>query len=167
MQTNDAVMELLILCNAARIASAQRVTIVAPYFPYAKHNKIKKRSAVPARMMADMMKVAGAMHVITIDLNPAQMAGFFQIPVDNIMIWPLLSQYITSHVPDYKTAVLVAKNAGASKRADKLANALKLDMAMIIDRSSEDDCGFPPHLLRSLPSHSSTARSTLNYLELL
>jgi ribose-phosphate pyrophosphokinase len=144
-QTNDAVMEMLILANASKIASAQRVTLVVPYFPYAKQNKIKKRGAIPARLIADMMKVAGAMHVITVDLNPAQMAGFFQIPIDNIMLWPLMTQYVTEQVPDYEKCVLVAKNAGASKRADKLARMLGLDIAMVIDCANEDDCESCTH----------------------
>eukprot|EP00038_Savillea_parva_P030519 m.78288 g.78288 ORF g.78288 m.78288 type:complete len:346 (+) comp9205_c0_seq2:266-1303(+) len=138
IRTNDAVMEMLILVNASRIASAQRVTLVVPYFPYAKQNKIKRRGAVPARLMADLMKVAGAMHVITVDLNPAQMAGFFHVPVDNIMMWPLMEAYIKS-LPDYINATLVAKNAGASKRASKLAKMLDLNIAMMIDRLNEED----------------------------
>mmetsp|Transcript_11834 Transcript_11834/g.35645 ORF Transcript_11834/g.35645 Transcript_11834/m.35645 type:complete len:350 (+) Transcript_11834:208-1257(+) len=146
--TNDAVMEMLILAHASRIASASRVTLVVPFFPYGKQNKIKNRGAIPSRMIADMMKVAGANHVITVDMNPAQMAGFFHIPVDNIMLWPLMTQYITSRIPEWGSCVLVAKNAGASKRASKLAKMLDIDMAMVIGRGEDDGHVAPESPMR-------------------
>lgn len=147
VNANDAVMELLILINACRTASARRVIGVVPYFPYAKQNKIKNRGAIPAKLMASMIKVAGATQLITLDLSPAQMTGFFDIPIDNMNVWPLITQYIVNHVADYKRAVVVAKNAGASKRATTVAKELKLDVAMVLGDLAEDDddvVGAPP-----------------------
>ena len=106
---------------------------------YAKQNKVKKRGAVPARLMADMMKMAGAHHIITVDLNPAQMLGFFHTPCDNMMIWPLFQQYVFHRKRDWGDCIVVAKNPGASKRAARLAKMLDLDIALVLDRGEEDD----------------------------
>eukprot|EP00041_Stephanoeca_diplocostata_P019849 m.432569 g.432569 ORF g.432569 m.432569 type:complete len:362 (-) comp21410_c0_seq3:1908-2993(-) len=157
VNANDAVMELLILINACRTASARRVIGVVPYFPYAKQNKIKNRGAIPAKLMASMIKVAGATQLITLDLSPAQMTGFFDIPIDNMNVWPLITQYIMNHVADYKRAVVVAKNAGASKRATTVAKELKLDVAMVLGDLAEDDddvVGAPPPSPSRVSLHS-------------
>lgn len=161
-------MELLILCNAARIASAQRVVLVVPYFPYAKQNKVKKRGAVPARLMADMMKMAGAHHIITVDLNPAQMLGFFHTPCDNMMIWPLFQQYVLHRKRDWGECIVVAKNPGASKRAARLAKMLDLDIALVLDRGDDDDeSGGECHSLFFVPRPACASRSAPSWVPLV
>ena len=83
---------------------------------YAKQSKMKKRSAIPAKLISAMLTKAGIEQIITIDLTPLQMVGFFDMPINNIQIQPLLVQWVREKVPDYQQCVIVAKNAGASKR---------------------------------------------------
>eukprot|EP00052_Salpingoeca_macrocollata_P000532 m.20741 g.20741 ORF g.20741 m.20741 type:complete len:361 (-) comp10613_c0_seq1:79-1161(-) len=128
---NDMCMEMFILINACKIACASRVVGVLPYFPYSKQSKQKKRGAIPAKLMATLLKVAGVTQVLTMDLHHMQMQGFFDCPVDNVKLSPLLSSWIKEEVNDYQQAVIVAKNAGASKRAALIAKRLRLDFALI------------------------------------
>ena len=82
---NDRLMELLILINACKAASAKRITAVMPSFPYARQDKKdKSRAPITAKLVANMLTVAGADHVITMDLHASQIQGFFDIPVDNL-----------------------------------------------------------------------------------
>eukprot|EP01137_Pigoraptor_chileana_P010746 Opistho-2@60722 len=129
---NDSLMELLILANACKTACAERVVVVVPYFPYSKQSKKKKaRSAIPAKLVADMLKMAGVQHVITMDLHASQMQGFFNIPVDSLYARPLIAKYIRENVPNFQEAVIVSKNAGGAKRATSLADSLRADFAII------------------------------------
>lgn len=130
---NDACMELFILASAIKGASARRVTAVMPYFPYSKQSKskAKKRGGIPAQLVARLLHVAGVDHVITLDLHYMQMMGFFAMPVDNVKVSPLLIDYVRLNVPDYQKLVVVAKNAGASKKAALIATKLGVRMAVI------------------------------------
>ena len=134
---NDMCMELFILINACRTASARRVVAVLPYFPYSKQSKQKKRGTIPARLVASMLKVAGVDQVLTMDLHHMQMQGFFEVPVDNLRASPLLMRYIRDNVPGYRDAVIVAKNAGASKRAAIVAKRLRLGFAIIFGEQTK------------------------------
>ncbi|MGG6494784.1 UNVERIFIED_CONTAM: ribose-phosphate pyrophosphokinase-like domain-containing protein, partial [Bacteroidetes bacterium 56_B9] len=88
-----------------------------PYFPYSRQSKKKShRGAITARMLANLMKVAGVDHVITIDLHATQMQGFFKCPVDNLFAEPLLGKWIRMHIPDWWETVVVSKNPGGTKR---------------------------------------------------
>lgn len=110
------------------------LTIVAvlPYFPYSRQSKKKShRGAITARMLANLLDVAGVNHVITIDLHASQMQGFFKCPVDNLHAEPLIARWIKVNVPDWKQAVCVSKNAGGTKRVTSLADALKLNFGMV------------------------------------
>lgn len=134
---NDMCMEMFILTNACKTASASRVVGVMPYFPYSKQSKQKRRGAIPAKLVASMLEVAGVSQVVTIDLHHMQMQGFFDMPVDNVKLSPLLSQYIREQIPNYQQAVIVAKNAGASKRAALIAKRLRLDFALIFGEQTK------------------------------
>ncbi|ODV91406.1 hypothetical protein CANCADRAFT_123561 [Tortispora caseinolytica NRRL Y-17796] len=129
---NDNIMELLILVSALRGGSAKRITAILPYFPYSKQSKMKKhRGAIVAKMVSNLMVMAGVDHVITVDLHSSQMQGFFHVPVDNLYSAPLLARWIRHNVEDWQNAVVVSKNPGGTKRVTGLADMLKIDFAMI------------------------------------
>lgn len=131
-QINDNVMELLIMISACKGGSAKSITAVMPYFPYSRQSKKKThRGAITARMVANLMHVAGVNHVITIDLHASQMQGFFKCPVDNLMAEPLLAKWVRMNVPDWWEAVVVSKNPGGTKRVTSLADALKLNFGIM------------------------------------
>jgi ribose-phosphate pyrophosphokinase len=108
------------------------VLAVMPYFPYARQSKKKShRGAITARMLANLLHVAGVDHVITIDLHSAPMQGFFKCPVDNLVAEPLLANWIRRNVPDWKEGVVVSKNPGGTRRVTSLADGLELDFAIV------------------------------------
>lgn len=105
---------------------------VLPYFPYSRQSKKKShRGAITARMLANLMHVAGVKHVITVDLHASQMQGFFKCPVDNLHAEPLIARWIRLNIPNWKEAVVVSKNAGGTKRVTSLADALKLNFGIV------------------------------------
>ncbi|KAF2713276.1 phosphoribosyl pyrophosphokinase [Pleomassaria siparia CBS 279.74] len=129
---NDSVMELLIMISACKGGSSKSITAVMPYFPYSRQSKKKQhRGAITARMVANLLHIAGVNHVITIDLHASQMQGFFKCPVDNLVAEPLLARWIRSNVPNWKEAVVVSKNPGGTKRVTSLADALKLSFGIV------------------------------------
>ncbi|KAF4535892.1 Ribose-phosphate pyrophosphokinase 1 [Lasiodiplodia theobromae] len=129
---NDNVMELLIMISACKGGSAKSITAVMPYFPYSRQSKKKShRGAITARMIANLLHVAGVNHVITIDLHASQMQGFFKCPVDNLVAEPLLARWIRNNVPCWKDTVVVSKNPGGTKRVTSLADALKLSFGIV------------------------------------
>ncbi|KAF4976432.1 hypothetical protein FZEAL_6912 [Fusarium zealandicum] len=129
---NDSIMELLIMISACKGGSANKVTAVLPYFPYSRQSKKKShRGAITARMLANLMGVAGVKHVITVDLHASQMQGFFKCPVDNLHAEPILAKWIRHNVPNWRDAVVVSKNAGGTKRVTSLADALKLNFGIV------------------------------------
>lgn len=129
---NDHIMELLILILACKTGLALKITAVIPQFPYLKQSKMKKlRGAITARMLANLLIMAGADHVVSMDLHASQMQGFFTKPVDNLYGAPILANWVVNNVPDYKEAVVVSKNPGGTKRVTALADKLKINFAMI------------------------------------
>lgn len=129
---NDHIMELLILISACRGGSAAKITAVIPQFPYSKQSKMKKhRGAITARMLANLLIMAGADHVVSMDMHASQMQGFFTKPVDNLYGGPTLAKWIRHNVPHYQEAVVVSKNPGGTKRVTALADSLKINFAMI------------------------------------
>lgn len=113
---NDHIMELLILINACRTASARRITAVLPNFPYARQDKKdKSRAPITARLMANMLQTAGCNHVITMDLHASQIQGFFNVPVDNLYAEPSTLRWIREHLP-VQDCVIVSPDAGGAKR---------------------------------------------------
>ena len=145
---NDSVMELLIMIAACKGGSAKSITAVVPYFPYSRQSKKKShRGAITAKMLANLMVVAGVDHVITVDLHASQMQGFFGKPVDNLMAEPLIARWIQSNVPEWQQAVAVSKNPGGTKRCVSLADALKLSFAIV-----STDRTRPSHLANMMDS---------------
>lgn len=103
-----------------------------PYFPYSRQSKKKShRGAITARMLANLMKVAGVDHVITIDLHANQMQGFFKCPVDNLRAEPLIAKWIRQNIPDWQESVVVSKNPGGTKRVTSLADALNVSFGIV------------------------------------
>ncbi|KAK9716982.1 ribose phosphate diphosphokinase subunit prs4, variant 2 [Basidiobolus ranarum] len=125
-------MELLVMLNACKAASARRITAVIPCFPYARQDrKDKSRAPISAKLVANMLTVAGATHVITMDLHASQIQGFFDIPVDNLYAEPSVLKYIRDQIPDFKNSVIVSPDAGGAKRATSIADSLDLEFALI------------------------------------
>jgi len=129
---NDNLMELLILASACKGASARRITAVIPCFPYARMDKKdKSRAPITAKLVANMLVVAGCDHVITMDLHASQIQGFFDIPVDNLYCEPLMISYIKRNIPGWKDGIIVSPDAGGAKRVTAIADKLGLDFALI------------------------------------
>jgi len=121
---NKALMELLIILDAARRGGAERVTAVMPVYGYARQDK-KDRSRAPitGKLVADMLHVAGADRAITVDLHASQIQGFVTYPIDNLYAMPLIVEELKSHI-DATNIVVVSPDAGGAKRAQYLASAL-------------------------------------------
>ena len=136
--TNDNLMELLIMIDAARRASAGRITAVVPYYGYGRTDK-KDQPRVPitARLVADLISTAGADRVLTLDLHAGQIQGFFNIPVDELTAEPILSNYFLAKGLD--DLVLVAVDFGISKRARDMAERLGVPVAVIEKRRTGND----------------------------
>ena len=114
---NDNLMELLILASACKGASARRITAVIPCFPYARMDKKdKSRAPITAKLVANMLTVAGCDHVITMDLHASQIQGFFDIPVDNLYSEPLMISYIKQNIEGWRNGIIVSPDAGGTKR---------------------------------------------------
>lgn len=133
---NDNFMELLIMIDAFRRASAGRITAVMPYFGYARQDrKAKPRDPISAKLCAEMLEAAGANRVLTMDLHASQIQGFFNIPLDNLVGTKLLSQYFYDRIgannPDY---VVVSPDLGSVTRARKFTDKLDLPMAIVDKR---------------------------------
>lgn len=119
------------MINACKTASARRITVILPNFPYARQDrKDKSRAPITAKLMADMLTTAGCDHVITMDLHASQIQGFFDIPVDNLYAEPSVVRYIKETI-NYKDAIIISPDAGGAKRAAGLADRLDLNFALI------------------------------------
>ena len=134
--TNNNLMELILMADAMRRASAARVTAVVPYFGYARQDRRPRSARVPisARVVANMMARSGIDRVLTVDLHAEQIQGFFDIPVDNVFGSPVLLDEITSQ--DYDNPLVVSPDVGGVVRARAVAKQLNTDLA-IIDKRRE------------------------------
>src|SRR4051794_16643579 len=127
--TNDGLMELLIMINACKTASARRITAVIPNFPYARQDKKdKSRAPITAKLMANMLQTAGCNHVITMDLHASQIQGFFNVPVDNLYAEPSTLRWIRENL-NVKECVIVSPDAGGAKR---YANPIMQDSLTLV-----------------------------------
>jgi ribose-phosphate pyrophosphokinase len=134
--TNNNLMELILMADAMRRASAARVTAVVPYFGYARQDRRPRSARVPisARVVANMMARSGIDRVLTVDLHAEQIQGFFDIPVDNVFGSPVLLDEITSQ--NYDNPLVVSPDVGGVVRARAVAKQLNTDLA-IIDKRRE------------------------------
>jgi ribose-phosphate pyrophosphokinase len=135
---SDGLVEMLIMLDALKHASAGRITAVLPYFPYVRSDKKDRpRISIAARLMADLIQTAGADRVLTMDLHSPQIQGFFQIPADQLIAAPILCDHLRSR--DLSNTVLVASDFGEAKELGRYANALRLPVAIIDKRRQADD----------------------------
>ena len=130
---NEHLVELLLMIDAFKRASAQRITAVIPYYGYARQDKkIAPRVPISAKLVADLIEVAGANRVITMDLHAGQIQGFFDVPVDNLFSAPVLLQYIKDNFRN--DTVIVSPDAGGVERARAFAKRLDSLLAIIDKR---------------------------------
>src|SRR5690606_37243023 len=130
---NETLMELLIMIDALKRASAGRITAVIPFYAYARQEKkTAPREPITARMVADILSSAGADRILTMDLHSPAIQGFFNIPVDNLTALPKLSQYIKEK--DLQDGVVIAPDAGSVTTAEKLATYLHLPLGVMYKR---------------------------------
>jgi ribose-phosphate pyrophosphokinase len=130
---NDNLVELLLMIDAFKRSSARRITVVIPYFGYARQDKkVAPRVPISAKLVADMITLAGANRLITMDLHAGQIQGFFNIPVDNLFAAPVLIDYIRNNFRD--ELVIVSPDAGGVERARAFAKRLNVDLAIIDKR---------------------------------
>ncbi len=130
---NEYFMELLIIIDALKRASAEAVTAVIPYFAYARQDrKTKSREPITAKLVANLLTVAGANRVVTMDLHAGQIQGFFDIPLDNLSALPLFTRYFQDM--DLKNPVVISPDIGGVARAKALANRLHTPLAIIYKR---------------------------------
>ncbi|XP_034232627.1 ribose-phosphate pyrophosphokinase 1 isoform X1 [Thrips palmi] len=152
-EVNDNLMEMLIMINACKIASASRVTAVIPCFPYARQDKkdktagdgkpvvepvlknndwkFRSRAPISAKLVANMLSVAGADHIITMDLHASQIQGFFDIPVDNLYAEPAVLKWIKENIAEWRNSIIVSPDAGGAKRVTSIADRLNVEFALI------------------------------------
>ena len=133
---NDNLMELLIMIDALRRASARRITAVIPYFGYARQDrKVGPRTPISAKLVANLITEAGANRVLTVDLHAGQIQGFFDIPTDNLFAMPVIVKDIADNLAD-KSPMVVSPDVGGVVRARALARRLNTDLA-IVDKRRE------------------------------
>tara|TARA_Y100000590_G_scaffold214179_1_gene242781 strand:+ start:1867 stop:2835 length:969 start_codon:yes stop_codon:yes gene_type:complete len=136
---NDNLMELLIFIDAAKRASAGRISAVIPYFPYGRTDK-KDQPRVPitARLVADLITISGADRILTLDLHAGQIQGFFNIPVDELTASSILATELKSVMKDKDNSVVVATDLGGAKIAREVATILNTSIA-IVDKARNDN----------------------------
>ena len=133
---NDNIMELLLMVDAFKRASAKRITAVMPYYGYARQDrKVQPRVPISAKLVADLITAAGTNRILTMDLHAAQIQGFFNIPVDNLYASPALLDYVKKKYTTNKV-VIVSPDAGGVERARSFAKMLQCSIA-IIDKRRE------------------------------
>ena len=134
---NDNLMELLVMIDACRRASAGRITAVIPYFGYARQDrKAKGRDPISAKLVANMIEAAGADRVLTMDLHASQIQGFFDIPVDNLLSNPIFVKYYMSKFEHPEEMVVVSPDVGSVARSRTFANKMGMNLA-IVDKRRE------------------------------
>jgi len=133
---NNNLMELLIMIDAFKRASAGRITAVIPYYGYARQDrKVKSRDPITAKLVADLLTAAGAHRVLTMDLHAAQIQGYFNIPVDHLLGAPILAEhFISKGLIDQDDVVVVSPDLGSVTRARKFADNLHAPIAIIDKR---------------------------------
>ena len=145
--TNDNLMELLIMVDALKRASAQRITAVIPYFGYARQDRRPRSTRVPisGRVVANMLEAVGVSRVLTMDLHADQIQGFFNIPVDNIYASPVLLSDLQAK--KYSNLVVVSPDIGGVVRARALAKQLGCDLAIIDKRRPKANVSEVMHII--------------------
>lgn len=134
---NDNLMELLIFADAVKRASARSLTVIMPYYGYSRQDrKAQSRQPITAKLVADLLQVAGVTRIMAIDLHAAQIQGFFDIPIDNFPAAPLLANYFLRK-KQLKDVIIVSPDHGGATRARKFARILDVPLAIIDKRRPE------------------------------
>ncbi len=137
---NDSIMEHLIMIDAAKRASAKRITAVAPYYGYSRQDrKATGREPITAKLVADMLSVAGADRVVSVDLHSGQIQGFFDVPFDHLTAAPVLVDYLRTQGTN--DLVVVAPDAGRVKVAERFSQHLSSDLAVVHKRRQSGTAG--------------------------
>jgi ribose-phosphate pyrophosphokinase len=145
--TNNNLMELLIMTDALKRASAATITAVIPYYGYARQDrKAAPRTPITAKLVADLITTAGVDRVVTIDLHAGQIQGFFNIPVDNLYAAPVILDYLKTRFKDEKV-VMVSPDAGGTERARAFAKRLECTLAVIDKRRTGPNVAEVMHLI--------------------
>jgi len=133
---NESIMELLIFIDALKRASAKEITVVMPYYGYARQDrKASPREPITSKLVANLLTTAGATRIMTMDLHANQIQGFFDIPIDHLMGVPILSDYFLEHSGiDLEEVVIVSPDHGGVTRARRMADHLKAPIAIIDKR---------------------------------
>jgi len=143
---NDSLMELLIMLDAFKRASAQRITAVLPYYGYARQDrKVQSRMPISAKLVADLITAAGAHRVLALDLHAGQIQGFFNIPVDHLFAAPVMIDYIAKL--NLSDPVVVSPDAGGVERARAIAKRLHAGLAIIDKRRDGPNVAVFMHLI--------------------
>jgi len=144
---NENLMELLIMIDAARRASARRITAVIPYYGYARQDrKTAPRTPISAKLVANLIVVAGARRVLTVDLHAGQIQGFFDIPVDHLYALPVFLKHIKENFAG-KDLVIVSPDAGGVERAREYAKRLEASIAIIDKRRERPNESAVMHII--------------------
>ncbi len=144
--TNTNLMELLIMIDALKRASAKTISVVIPYYGYARQDrKAAPRAPISAKLVADLLTVAGATRILCMDLHAGQIQGFFNIPVDNLFATPVLLPYIVHELKNEVT--IVAPDAGGVERARAFAKRLDTPMAIIDKRRDAPNVSRSMHII--------------------
>lgn len=144
---NDTLMELLIMIDAVKRASAHRITAVLPYYGYARQDrKVQSRVPISAKLVADLLEAAGIDRVLALDLHAGQIQGFFNIPVDHLFAGPVVMiEYL--HKKELRDPVIVAPDAGGVERARAIAKRLNAGLAIIDKRREGPNAAIAMHLI--------------------
>ena len=130
---NENLMELLIIIDACRRASARQITAIVPYYGYARQDhKSTGREPVTAKLVADILSTAGVNRVVSVDLHATQIQGFFSIPMDHLTAVPIMANYLKKK--EFKDAVIVSPDAGRTKMAEKYTDILQMPMVVMTKR---------------------------------
>jgi ribose-phosphate pyrophosphokinase len=145
--TNNNLMELLIMIDALKRASAATITAVIPYYGYARQDrKVAPRTPISSKLVADLITTAGADRVVTVDLHAGQIQGFFNIPVDNLYAAPVILDYLRKYF-DHNNIVMVSPDAGGTERARAFAKRLGCNLAIIDKRRTGPNVAEVMHLI--------------------
>ncbi|AJF06140.1 ribose-phosphate pyrophosphokinase [Geoalkalibacter subterraneus] len=145
--SNNNIMELLIMTDALKRASASRITAVIPYFGYARQDrKVAPRTPITSKLVADLIHAAGASRVLTMDLHAGQIQGFFNIPVDNLYAAPVILDDLKARFSDQRL-VVVSPDAGGTERARAFAKRLDAGLAIIDKRRSSPNVSEVMHVI--------------------
>ena len=146
MPVNNNIMELLLIIDALKRASASRITAVMPYYGYARQDrKAQPRVPISARMVADLITAIGAHRVLTIDLHAGQIQGFFDVPVDHLYATPVISEYVKKKYMN--DTVVVSPDAGGVERARAFAKRLDASLAIIDKRRERANVSKVMHVI--------------------